>query len=84
MTYAVEFKKSARKEINKLSPEVAKPILKAIYKLANNPHPPQSRKMVAGETWRLRIGNYRVIYAIHDKHLVVEVIRVGHRQSIYR
>lgn len=84
MIYEIEFKKSARKEINKLPPEVAKEILKIIYSLATKPRPPHAKKMVGGAGWRLRIGSYRVIYTIEDKLLIIVIIRIGHRKDIYR
>lgn len=83
-TYAVEFSKTAQKELAKLSPQTALRILRAIHKLAKNPRSDNVRPMVGSKAWRLRVGDYRVIYDIHNKKLVVLIIKVDHRRDIYK
>lgn len=83
-TYAVEFSKSAHKEFKKLPQRTATRIAKAIYKLAENPRKGNVRPMVGSKAWRLKVGDYRVIYDIHDKKLVILIIKIGHRREIYR
>jgi mRNA interferase RelE/StbE len=83
MTYAVEFTKSAQKELNKLNPQTRLRLLKAINKLSSNPRIGDVRPMVGSKSWRLRVGDYRIIYNILDKKLVVLIIKVGHRGQIY-
>ena len=83
-TYAVEFTKSARKEIKKLDSKSALRIITAIDKLAKNPRKGNVRPMVGSKSWRLRAGTYRVIYDIHDKKLIVLIVRVRHRGEIYK
>ncbi len=82
--YAVEFTKSAQKELAKLPRQTAKRIVKAIYKLSDNPRKGNVRPMVGSKAWRLKVGDYRVIYDIYDKKLIVLIIKVGHRRDIYR
>ena len=83
-TYAVEFSKSAQKELRKLPSQVSLRIARDIAKLAHDPRKGKVRPMVGVKSWRLRVGDYRVIYDISDRKLVVLVIRVGHRREIYR
>jgi len=83
-TYAVEFSDSARKEVSKLNPQTALRITKAIYKLAGDPKKGNVRPMVGSKHWRLRVGDYRVIYDIQDKKLVILIIRIGHRKEVYK
>lgn len=82
--YEVEFVKSAQKELNKLPRQISLRIAKAIYKLSADPRKGNVRPMVGTKSWRLRVGDYRVIYDISDKKLVILIIRVRHRKEIYR
>jgi mRNA interferase RelE/StbE len=84
MTYAIEFSKSAQKEFSRLSPQLRLRIAKAIYKLENDPKKGNVRPMIGSKSWRLRAGDYRVIYDILDQKLVILIIKVGHRRDIYR
>ncbi len=59
-------------------------IVSAIKKLAHNPRPPQSKKLSGQERYRLRQGNYRILYSIEDDKLIVCVVRVGNRRDVYR
>ena len=59
-------------------------IVKAIGALATDPRPPQSKKLSGEEKYRLRCGNYRIIYEICDKELVVCVVKARHRRDVYR
>jgi mRNA interferase RelE/StbE len=59
-------------------------IIKAILNLSDNPRPQGSKKLKGGfENWRIRIGDYRIIYAIDDEILIVDIRKVGHRKDIY-
>lgn len=84
MTYEVEFTKSAQKELKKLNPDIRLRITKAIYALGNNPRKGSVRPMVGSKSWRLRVGEYRVIYDIAEQKLTILIIQVGHRRDIYR
>jgi mRNA interferase RelE/StbE len=81
--YTVSLTKRAEKQLDKLSENVATPILRAIGALADNPRPHGYKKLKGRDGYRIRIGNYRVIYAIIDRILVVEVINIGDRKNIY-
>jgi mRNA interferase RelE/StbE len=82
--YRVEWKRSAVKELRALPKEVVEKILKAVEELSTNPYPVSVRKLVGVEhTYRIREGDYRVIYTVTASALVIEVVRVGHRKDIY-
>ncbi len=83
--YEVRFSKEADKALDSLDAKLAMRIAKAIGNLATQPTPPGCRKIVNSENdWRIRIGDYRVVYSIRDSVLVVFIIRIGHRKDIYR
>jgi mRNA interferase RelE/StbE len=85
MTYRIEIKRSARKSFLGLPKSIQMRMGAAINELAANPRPPGSRKLTGSSVlYRVRIGDYRVVYEIHDDRLVVVVIRLGHRREIYR
>lgn len=83
--YAIQWSPKAVKELADLDNAIIRRIRTAVATLADNPHPIKSLKL-SGSTnqWRIRIGDYRVVYEIHDDRLIVLVIRVGHRKEIYR
>ena len=83
-TYAVEFANSARKELRKLPHSTSIRIAKAINKLATDPRKGAVRPMVGTKSWRLRVGDYRVIYDIADDRLVILIIRIRHRREVYK
>lgn len=83
--YFVVFTRSAIKELESLpSHEIGK-IIRKIEALSINPRP-YGVKKIAGklDLWRIRSGNYRVIYSIWDEKLVVEIIRIRHRKEVYK
>lgn len=83
--YQIEWKHSAQKELRKLPAEMIQQIITAVDALSENPFPPGCRKLVGSEqTWRIRIGNYRVIYNVFSTILVIEIVRVAHRKDAYR
>jgi mRNA interferase RelE/StbE len=84
MSYKVIIKKSAKKEIATLPKNVIKRVLMKIKQLADEPRPSGCRKIVGTEnTWRIRVGNYRIIYNVFDDVLIIEVIAVKHRKDAY-
>ncbi|RII40892.1 type II toxin-antitoxin system RelE/ParE family toxin [Galactobacter valiniphilus] len=85
MSYQVEFTSAAAKQIRKLQRPVRERLLDAIEDLQDDPRPHGARKLV-GEAiaWRIRVGDYRVIYEVVDESLVVTVIRAAHRREVYR
>jgi len=85
LIYSIRFKKSAEKEIEKLPVSVVKRIIPAIDDLALNPRPKGSKKLESKEEiWRIRIGDYRVLYSIEDVIKIIEIRHIGHRKDIYK
>jgi mRNA interferase RelE/StbE len=85
MEYQVEVKDRAIKELAKLQPDTGKRILRAIESLASNPRPVQSHKLSESvSSYRLRVGDYRVLYQIDDGDNIVTIFKVGHRREVYR
>lgn len=83
--YEIRWKDSARKDLKRIaSPEIQR-ILKAVEELAANPVPTGAKKMVSLEsTYRIRVGSFRIVYRLVKNLLVIEVIRIGSRGSVYR
>lgn len=82
--YEVRFRKSVSKDLDPIPKRGVQRIIEAINALADDPRPPQSRKLSGAEKYRLRCGVYRVLYEIQDNVLVVCVVKVGHRKDVYR
>ena len=75
---------SAAKELKKLSGHVIARILPRLENLSFNPRPPGCKKLQGGDReWRIRVGDYRVVYTIDDAKLLVEVTRIRHRSEVY-
>lgn len=83
-SYEIVFKKSVAKDLKKIPKRDVARILKAIKHLAKDPRPPQSKKLSGQERYRLRQGNFRILYSIEDAILVVTVVKVGNRRDVYR
>lgn len=85
MSYHIEIEPPARKAMRKLDPGVLRRVDEAIRALAGDPRPFGYAKMEGQEDlFRIRVGDWRVIYAIQDRKLIVLVVRVGHRSQVYR
>ena len=87
MTYSVLFTKSARKELDRLPDDVAERCLEALGYLSQNPFSRvlQVKKLAGPDAlYRLRIGDYRIVYEIQKHQLIVLVIKIGHRGDVYR
>lgn len=83
--YSIVYKPSAAKAFRKIHPKQRSRIKNAIEALATSPRPQGSTQLLGGEgEYRIRVGNYRVVYDIEDDELVILVLRVGHRREIYR
>jgi len=83
--YIIQIRKKALKEIKDISPPYKQNIINAINNLADNPRPQGCKKLKGEEElYRIRIGDYRVVYSIEDKIKIVEIIRVEHRKDIYK
>jgi mRNA interferase RelE/StbE len=81
--YSIFLTKKAQKSLDKLSTIVAEPIFLAIENLATNPRPIGCKKLKGRLAYRIRIGDYRVIYEIIDNKLIIDVVAIGHRKEIY-
>lgn len=84
MNYTVVFLRRAQKELGNLPSAEYQQVRNAIADLANDPRPSGCKKLSGRDGWRIRIGNYRVIYDINDRELLVTVVQVGNRRDIYR
>jgi mRNA interferase RelE/StbE len=84
MNYEVILPKSVQKELNRLPDDLSRRILARLAGLETNPRPSDVRKLKGREAWRIRVGDYRVIFEIHDRVLQIIVIEIGHRREIYR
>jgi len=83
--YRVEFTSAAARAIRKLPKNVRSRLLDAVACLADEPRPPGARKLAGADlAWRVRAGDYRVIYEIEDDALLVTVVRAAHRREVYR
>jgi mRNA interferase RelE/StbE len=84
--YRVEVRPAAARELRKLGRQARDRVAKVISLLADNPRPPAAKVLVSDDTprlWRVRTGDYRVIYQIHDEVLLVLVVAVRHRREAY-
>ncbi len=85
MTYKVEITPAAQRQIKKLIQSVQLAIVERLEQLAENPRPPGVLKMQGAESlYRIRVGDYRIIYEIQDQTLLIAVVKVGHRGDVYR
>jgi mRNA interferase RelE/StbE len=84
MSYEIKLTTRAEKQFLKLSVSIQKRIAEKIDALAINPYPQGSKKLSGLDAYRIRIGDYRVIYQIHDDILLITIIKIGHRREVYR
>jgi mRNA interferase RelE/StbE len=83
--YRVFLERAAEKDLKRLSSEVHDRVIIAIRGLASDPRPPGCRKLAGSKRdWRIRVGDYRVVYEIADEIRIVRVNRVRHRREVYR
>ena len=85
MTYEVALAPSAARQLRKFDAQVRRRIQAALELLATEPRPPAATRLVGGSgEWRVRTGDYRIVYEIEDDRLLILVLRVGHRREIYQ
>ncbi|OGX36549.1 MAG: addiction module antitoxin [Omnitrophica WOR_2 bacterium RIFCSPHIGHO2_02_FULL_52_10] len=82
--YRIEIKRSAVKELERIPPKDLKKILSRIKDLADEPRPPDSKKLSSQDKYRIRYRMYRILYSITDDLLMICVVKVGHRREAYR
>jgi mRNA interferase RelE/StbE len=83
-SYSLEIKRSAAKELAGLPKQDRARIITSIQALAHEPRPAGSEKLSGQERYRIRRGDYRILYQIHDDVLILMVVRIGHRRDVYR
>jgi mRNA interferase RelE/StbE len=82
--YRLLVRKSVAKDLKSIPKKDVRRILSAIQSLADDPRPPGTKKLSGQERYRLRQGNYRILYEIEDDRLIVCVVTVGDRRDVYR
>ncbi|MCC7351123.1 MAG: type II toxin-antitoxin system RelE/ParE family toxin [Phycisphaerales bacterium] len=85
MRYSVQFKPSVRKALLKMERPIQRRLIEAADDLGDDPRPHGVEKMAGDDNlWRVRVGDWRIIYEIHDRQLIVLVLKVRHRREVYR
>jgi mRNA interferase RelE/StbE len=85
MAYAIQFKPAALRQLEKLPRGPQKRIASKIQALRDDPFPSGCKKLFGEpDTWRVRVGDYRVIYRVHRGVLLILVVNIGHRRDVYR
>lgn len=84
MTYNIQMLPAAARAIRKLPPEALRRVQATIELLAEDPRPPAAKRLTGRPEWRVRTGDYRVLYRIQDDVLTVVVVHAGHRREVYR
>ena len=82
--YKISIKKSAAKELEDIPKKNLRKIVKRIQSLAQNPRPAGSQKLSGQQQYRVRQGDYRVVYSVDDKDSIIDIVKIGHRRQIYR
>jgi len=83
--YSINFARSARKDLERLDARTVRRIFPKIEKLASQPRPSGCLKLQgSGDLWRMRVGDYRVIYSINDRARIVDVSAIRHRREAYQ
>ena len=83
MSYEIIFHPSAFRELDKLPKAARERLAKAVDNLVEESRPQGAVKLTSADAYRIRVGTYRVVYAIRDKRLVILIVKVGHRREIY-
>ena len=84
MMYTILVERYAQKQLMKMNMAAISAIREAIASLAVNPRPTGCKKLKGEPAWRIRVGDYRVIYEVDDEKVTIIVITVGHRKDVYR
>ena len=85
MPYAIELTPAARRDLKRIPDEMLRRITRRIDALAKNPRPPGAEKLSGSEnSYRIRVGDYRVLYKILDVSILVIIVRIRHRREAYR
>ncbi|MBI5886020.1 MAG: type II toxin-antitoxin system RelE/ParE family toxin [Deltaproteobacteria bacterium] len=84
MAYTVNIKRSAEKELSRLSEVMHDRVIKSLLSLKHNPVPSGARKLHGRDGYRLRVGDYRILYQVYDLERRIEVVSIAHRKDVYR
>ena len=85
MAYAIRFSRPAEREFGNLAREIRRRLHPRIQALANDPRPAGAKKLKGrDDLWRIRAGDYRIVYEVRDQILVVLIVRIAHRREVYR
>ena len=82
--YKIELRRKAQRSLNKLPKDDFDAVLESVRGLANTPRPKGVEKIKSAGLWRIRQGDYRIVYSIDDSENIVTILRIGHRREIYR
>ncbi|MEA3225498.1 MAG: type II toxin-antitoxin system RelE/ParE family toxin [Planctomycetota bacterium] len=82
--YRITIKKSAAKELEHIPRKSLQRIVKRIRSLAEDPRPQGSQKLSRQEYFRVRQGDYRIVYSIDDRDSSIDIVKIGHRREVYR
>lgn len=81
--YKIIFSNSAKHSLKKLPVQIVRVLSEKIDALTENPRPSGCKKLVGSNIWRVRAGDYRILYSIDDKIMIVDIRAIGHRKDIY-
>ncbi len=84
MRYTLRVRRSAEKELDRLHDSIHARLTKHILDLQDTPRPQVIKKLSNREEYRLRVGQYRILYTIDDEEKVIEIVAIGHRREVYR
>ena len=82
--YHIELRRRAQRALDRLPKGDFEAVLDAVKGLANSPRPKGVEKIKSAGLWRIRQGDYRIVYSIDDSQMTVTILRIGHRREIYR
>lgn len=82
--FEIEFRASVEKELKEIPQKDQIRILRSISLLSADPHPPTSKKLSGQDRYRLRQGDYRILYEILNQRLVVVIVKIGHRRDVHK
>lgn len=82
--YRLVFTRSALGELNRLPNEDARRIMTRIQRLISEPRPPRCEKLRGADAYRIRQGDYRILYIINEADRLIEIYKIGHRREVYR
>ena len=84
MTYRVTLTSNVKKALMRLPDKIHDAIVATLLKLAENPRPAGVKKLSGRDGWRVRVGDYRILYTINDQENIVSVFAIAHRRDVYR